>query len=460
MQIFEKTKQVAILGFGEKEGKATLEYLLKHGVRPTLFDQRVWQDFSLETQNYIKEKNVPFVFGPGYLDELKSFEIAFRNPAVPFLLPQLQKLVKRGLIVTSQTKWFFEHCPAKIIGVTGTKGKGTTCALIYEILQANSYKPKTKSYLTGNIGKIQPFEFLDNLTKNDWVVFELSSFQLQDLDKSPHIAVVLMVTSEHLDYHKNQNEYLSAKEPITKFQTVDDFAVINMDFENSIKIGQLGQGRKLYFSLKTSLELGCFIKDNNIILKNKDSNFQLPISNFQLRGKHNQQNICAAALAATCTSSSIEVIDKTINEFKGLEHRLEFVMEKGGIKFYNDSFSTTPETAIAAIESFAEPLIIILGGSTKNSNFTELGRTIRQQKNIKALVLIGQEAAKIKQAIGSFAGSILEGSDSMSKIFKQIKSISVLGDTVLFSPACASFDMFKNYQDRGQQFKTLVKSLN
>ena len=448
-----KNKQVAILGFGEKEGKATLEYLLKHEIRPTLFDQRVWEDFDLETQNHIKEKNVPFVFGPGYLDELRSFEIAFRNPAVPFYLPGLQNLIKRGLIVTSQTKWFFEHCPAKIIGVTGTKGKGTTATLIAEILRLKFQisNSKYQAYLTGNIGKIQSFEFLDNLNPEDLVVYELSSFQLQDLDISPNIGVVLMTTSEHLDYHKNLNEYWDAKSNITKYQTAKDICVFNTDYEGSKYIGKLGNGKKLSFSTKLEIP-NCFIKDGFVTVDSKNI---INLSKVQLRGKHNWQNICAATLVASTLGIEDSIIAKVVENFQGLEHRLEFVAEKNKIKFYNDSFSTTPETAIAAIESFTEPLILILGGSNKNSDFTELGQVIKSTKNIKTIILIGSEAEKIRQYLPEYL-SLKQGAGSMLKIFDQIKEIANSGDTVLLSPACASFDMFKNYMDRGEQFKKLV----
>ncbi len=300
------------------------------------------------------------------------------------------------------------------------------------------------------------------------MVYELSSFQLQDLDRSPHVGVVLMVTSEHLDYHASQKEYVEAKSAITKFQTADDFAVVNADFENSIKIGELGKGKKIYFSRQKLLGEGCFIKDDSVYCSGTPWRAEekgmprhaptrvcniLEIKNLQLRGAHNLENVCAA----TCVGKILNIDDKTITQavtgFKGLEHRLEFVTEKQGIKFYNDSFSTTPETAIAAIKSFDEPLIVILGGSSKHADFTDLGRTITESKNVKSVILIGQEAAKIKSAINIGKIKTLEGAKNMAEIFFQIKSVAAAGDVVLFSPACASFDMFKNYADRGKQFK-------
>ncbi len=472
-------KLVAVLGYG-MEGKAVTQYLLKHGVKPVLFDERPWEKWEKNEQDEIKALEVNFIFGPEAFKELKGFDVGFRSPGV-----KISQLTINNLQLTSQTKFFFEHCPARIIGVTGTKGKGTTASLIFEILSASlRVHPKqslsdggiasspldsaeasletprndtTRVYLTGNIGKTQPLHILDDLKPEDFVVYELSSFQLQDLDQSPSVAVVLMITSEHLDYHKDQQEYVEAKGAITQFQTNDDFAVINADFENSTRLGELGKGEKYFFSRRKPVEPGFYVKEGEIV--STISNFQFPISNLQLRGEHNLENVCAAVAAANILNVDDAVIADALRNFKGLEHRLEFVAEKKGVKFYNDSFSTTPETAIAAIKSFTEPEIVILGGSRKNSDFSDLGRVIGEQKNIKALILIGQEGGKIKQSLKMNENNrtqILEGADSMKKLFEQINGVSSAGDVVLLSPACASFDMFKNYKDRGEQFKKYV----
>ena len=445
-----KDKLVAVLGYGT-EGKAVAAYLIKHGIKPVLFDQKPWAEWSAGDQLAIKKLEVNFIFGPDCFKELTGFGVVFRSPGISH--KKLQAVNYKLSAITSQTKWFFEHCPAKIIGVTGTKGKGTTAALIYEMLglQSQISNLKSKIHLTGNIGKIQPLEILDNLTADDWVVYELSSFQLQDLTQSPHIGVALMITSEHLDYHQDHKEYVEAKSAITKFQKADDAAVINADFKNSINIGKLGNGKKLYFSRRTEVEKDCYIRDGDIVIARSD--FRLPTSDLQLRGEHNWENIMAAILAARAAGASDDAIKQAIKNFKGLEHRLEFVAERNGVKFYNDSFSTIPETAIAAINSFKEPEILILGGSGKKSDFSELGKTIQDAKNIKAAILIGEEAPRIKQKIHKFAGQILEGAKSMDEIFVQIKSVAAKGNVVILTPACASFDMFKNYQDRGVQFK-------
>ncbi len=490
-------KLVAVLGYGV-EGKAVTKYLIKHGVKPVLFDQKPWEEWGTNEQTAIKALEINFIFGPDAFLELKGFDVAFRSPGVRIedveaasgrhnLKMEADGLRYRAnLTLTSQTKWFFDNCPAKIIGATGTKGKGTTSVLIYEMLKTGiilspneaehlGFKKTDSSdalgmtprvFLTGNIGYTQPLDILDDLKNDDGVVYELSSFQLQDLGKSPHIGVVLMVTSEHLDYHRDNQEYITAKEAIVKYQKADDVAIINADFETSIEIGKLGKGKKLYFSRKSVLDEGCYVKGYQVIFVGKlagDPSLQrlaFDISNIQLRGAHNLENICAAILAAKLAGCDDSAIQSVVNNFKGLEHRLEFVAEKHGIKFYNDSFSTTPETAIAAIESFNEPLIVILGGSPKNSDFSELGKTIKSSQNLKAVILVGQETEKIKAVINMPSPQkikLYEGAKTMTEIFSQVKLVVEAGDVVLLSPACASFGMFKNYKDRGEQFKLSVE---
>lgn len=471
-----KNKLIAVLGFGQ-EGEATTAYLIKHGIKPVLFDQKPWDQWPKDRQDKIKAWGVNFIFGPDAFLELKGFDVIFRSPGI-----SLAKIPKfnSDIQITSQTKFFFENCPAKIIGVTGTKGKGTTATLIFEMLFSSlrvhpkqslglkglprpsdalgARNDKDSVYLTGNIGKVQPLEILDNLTANDWVVYELSSFQLQDLDKSPHIGVVLMTTSEHLDYHKDESEYVEAKSAIIKYQGTDDIAIINADYQNSGKIGRLGQGKKLFFSRQRT-QGDCYVENNILVLKNSD--FQFNLSELGLVGSHNYENACAAVLAAKSAGCADEAIKKILREFKGLKHRLEFVAEKNGIKFYNDSFSTTPETAIAAIKAFFEPEVLILGGSSKKSDFSQLIKQISITKNLKTIILIGQEATKLKELLSNqYTGQVLEGAKNLNEVFDQIKNIAESGDVVLFSPACASFDWFKNYIDRGEQFINLVSKFN
>ena len=354
--------RIAIIGEGT-EGKSSVEFFKKQGIEVEIRDQKQ---------------------GENYLEGLDEFDLIVRSPGV-----HVSKLDKVDLSrITSQTKLFFDLTPTKnIIGVTGTKGKGTTSTLIYEMLKAAGFD----AYLGGNIG-VPPLEFIDKLTPDSWVVLELSSFQLQDLTKSPHIAVLLMLTSEHLDYHKDEQEYITAKRNILNHQTESDFAIINRDYLASNESDVNGEGKKYFISREREVEDGCFALGNQVILRTKGND--LPVIDtrqLQIKGDHNHENVCAATLAAYLAGVRISAITEAIKSFQGLEHRLELVAQINNIEYYNDSFSTTPETAIAAIESFKNPEILILGGSSKNSDFVHLGEVIEKRENIKAIIGIGDE---------------------------------------------------------------------
>lgn len=431
-QIDLKDKKVAVIGEGV-EGKSSADYLRKLGAKVEIRDKKQGDD---------------------YLEDLDRFDLVVRSPGVK--LPTLKNVSPKK--ITSQTKLFFDLTPTKnIIGVTGTKGKGTTSSLIFEMLKAAGFD----AFLGGNIG-VPPLEFIDQLKEDSWVVLEMSSFQLQDLTVSPHIAVLLMITSEHLDYHNDNTEYIEAKRNILKHQEPSDFAIINRDYPASNESDIHTDGKVYFISREREVEEGCFALGNQIILRAKGNDLPvIDIRELLLRGDHNHENVCAATLAAYLAGVRINAIIEVLKSFKGLEHRLELVDKINDVEYYNDSFSTTPETAIAAIESFKNPEILILGGSSKNSDFTELGELIGKRENIKAIIGVGAEWPKIKEKISGLRPEtlVIEGADSMEKIILAASKIAVPGDVVLLSPACASFGMFENYKDRGNQFKEQIKLL-
>ena len=452
-----KGKKVAVLGAGV-EGISSAEFLVKNGADVTVFDKKNSESLEKEVLDQLKKLDVKLVFGKDYLRVLSEFDVIVRSPGIHKDTDELSEARKKGSLVTSQTKIFFGLCPAKIIGVTGTKGKGTTSSLIYEMLK----KEGLDVYLGGNIGN-PPLSFLDKLNEDSWVILELSSFQLHDLDKSPHIAVMLMVTSEHLDYHKDVYEYIDAKRNIFRAQTSSDFAIINKDYpaSNESDIETLGQ--LYYISRERSVDKGTYVKDGAIWLKNKVEEKLIDVKDILLPGKHNFENVAAAAVAAHLAGVSLKSIREVLKQFKGLEHRLELVRTVRGVRYYDDSFSTTPETAIAAIEAFDAPEILILGGSGKESDFYELGKTIREAKNIKAIIGIGYEWERMKSQFPVSSASwripIFEDCLNMGDVVEKAAEIATIGDVVLLSPACASFGMFKNYHERGNQFKEEVNNL-
>jgi len=470
MKLEFKNKKIAIIGEGI-EGLSNEKFLKEKGAIVTVLDQKQGED---------------------YLKDLESFDLIIRSPGVKLSL--LEKYVSKQKI-SSQTKLFFDFCPCKIIGVTGTKGKGTTSALIYEMCK----KQGKDAYLVGNIGS-PALDILNKLNTHSIVVYELSSFQLQDLEKSPNIAVMLMTVPEHLDYHEDVEEYIDAKRNIFRFQKPEDFAILNQDYPASNE-SDIHTGAKIFkvSREKELLEDGAYVKDGMVWIKinnraevghknffalNAKKNSQNPVQKFAsdrnenfesspreteiidvkdilLPGAHNLENVCAAVVAASLCGVSKENMITVLETFKGLEHRLELVDTIHGVKYYDDSFSTTPETAIAAIRAFSDPKILILGGSSKNSDFSELGEIISGSDSIKAIIGIGAEWEKIKSKIKDLRSRILliEGADNMEKVVKAASKVAETGDIVLLSPACASFDMFKNYKDRGEQFKEEVRKL-
>jgi len=451
-----KGKKIAVLGLGI-EGLSSAVFLSKRGAIVSVLDQKRENQLDQSLLKILRESDIEILGGEEYLKNLLKYNLVVRSPGVKLEL--LKKFVSENKI-TSQTKLFFDLCPCPVIGVTGTKGKGTTSSLIYEMLRKQGFDV----YLGGNIGK-PPLDFLDKLNTQSKVVLELSSFQLQDLTKSPHIAVVLMMTSEHLDYHKDTNEYVKAKKNILRFQTKDDLAIINKDYPASNESGIHTEGKVFQVSRIGKVKEGCFVENGKILVSISKGRFTtekveiIKTKDILLPGEHNLENVCAAIMAALLSSVSKKNIIKVLKTFKGLEHRLELVGEVNGVRFYDDSFSTIPETAIAAIQAFKNPEILILGGSSKNSDFKELGEVISSASNIKAIIGIGVEWPKIKSKIKNQKSKIIEGCRNMKEIVQKAVSISKPGDVVLLSPACASFGMFKNYKDRGNQFKEKVKKL-
>ncbi len=456
-------KSVAVVGFGV-EGVSAVNFLMRNGALVTVVDKKLESEFDPTIIQSLKGKGIQFVFGK--YPDLLQFDIIVRSPGVSLKNPELQYLLEKGKKITSVTKLFFDLCPCPIIGVTGTKGKGTTATLIYKMLKADG----RDAYIGGNIGT-PALDFIEKLSQESVVMLELSSFQLIDLEKSPHIAVMLMVTAEHLDYHKDIYEYVEAKRNILKYQTVKDFAVLNKDYPASNE-SDTHTDAKLYFvSREQEVEQGCYIQNNKVVIrnasqaestKNKKQNLEeiiIDTKDIALPGKHNWENVCAAVMAATLANVSKESVTDILKTFKGLEHRLELVKTVKGVRYYDDSFSTTPETAQAAILAFEDPEILILGGSSKNSDFTMLGEVIGKSENIKAIIGIGSEWPRIKEQINDWHFQIIEGLSSLDEVVQKAAEVAEPGDVVLLSPACASFDMFKDYKDRGIQFQKAVNSL-
>ena len=451
-----RNKKVAIIGLGVSN-LPLIDYLYKLGSEITLFNNKPIEQLDKNILDKIYEYKLKFSFGENYLNKLVGFDVIFRSPSCRPDTPQIEEEVKRGALLTSEIELVLEMCPGTTIGVTGSDGKTTTTSLIYEILKESNYK----CYLGGNIG-IPLFTKLGEMKPEDFVVLELSSFQLMTMKVSPQVAVITNVTPNHLDIHKSYDEYKGAKANIFKNQTENDLLVLNYDNDITRNFAKDVIGSVIYFSSKEKLENGIIVDGETI--KDCESGLRrhlLNTKNTKLRGIHNAENMCAA-IAATKRFVTPEAQAKAISNFAGVEHRLEFVKQIKGANWYNDSIASSPTRTIAGLKSFDENIVLIAGGYDKHLDYTPIAKPIVE--NVGSLILLGQTANKIYSAVTYE----LKFSDKELPIYKvntleeaveKANEISKKGDVVLFSPASASFDMFKNFAERGNKFKQIVNKL-
>jgi UDP-N-acetylmuramoylalanine--D-glutamate ligase len=451
-------KRLALVGFGA-EGRSAAYFLAKAGARVEVFDSKPESSFPAAMVADLKKLGVIFYFEA--MGPFVGFDAIVRSPGISPTTPELAAAAKQGISFTSATKIFFDLCPCPIVGVTGTKGKGTTSSLIYQMLLAAG----KDAYLCGNIGA-PALNFLEKMTPDSIVVYELSSFQLMEMDKSPRIAVVLMITNDHLDFHSTNKDYVSAKANIVKFQKEGDMAVINRDYPSSLGMAELTSAQKYYVSRKEKVSDGAYVEGGAVMLaKGGEARKIIEASEVPLAGEHNLENVCAAVMVADLLGVSDAAMAQAIKSFKALPHRLEFVCEAGGVKYYDDSISTTPESSIAAMRSFAAPKVLILGGSNKGADWQEFASALSGEASLKAIIGIGEEWPRIKEAIFNNGQmnprvQIVENMKTMPEVVGAAQGIAQSGDVVILSPGCASFDMFKNYQDRGEQFASAVRALS
>ena len=436
-----KTMKIAILGFG-REGQSLLNFLKR---RPEFRGAEIWiLDKNRRTKIPGRSRAHPSIrtrLGKRYLSHLHDFDLVFRSPGITYLLPALVRARRRGVPFTSLTALFFEYCPATIIGITGTKGKGTTATLLYKMLKA----AHRDAYLAGNVGT-PALNVLPKLKKKSLVVLELSSFQLQDLAASPSIAVVLEIFPDHQDAHKNIKEYYDAKANIARFQSPRDKVFFFKHDRMSARMARVGRGKKIAVS---------------------DMRFKLfAPEDLVMPGYHNFKNAVMAATVARVLGVPTATIIKMAKTFSGNEHRLEFVRRVRGVAFYNDSASTNPQTTAAAAQAFADhPIVLIAGGKDKGLDYAPLARALNKTHVVR-VVLFGENREKIQRAIHTANVGLAPNLRSAVRIAYHTartvttkQPLSRKPPIVLFSPGAASFDQFKNYADRGAQFKGIARKL-
>ena len=439
-----KSSKIAILGLGVSN-IPLLEYLHNLGCDVVVFntkplDKNLKDKLNIYKIKYYNEENA--------FDYLHGFDIIFRSPSI---LPTRKELViakEEGAVITSEIRELLHLAPCKVIGVTGSDGKTTTTTLINEILKANSYH----TFLGGNIGT-PLFTKLSEMKKEDIIVLELSSFQLMDMDISPDISIITNIAENHLDIHSSFEEYIDAKKNIFKYQDNKGILVTNADNEITNKFK--GNGETRYFS--RSKQTNCFYTDGTYIYYNGKK--ILNKNDIKLRGIHNLENI-ATALTAVIDLIDLNKSIEVIKNFNGVEHRLEFVREINNVKWYNDSVSSSPTRTIAGLYSYDENIVLIAGGYDKHLDYTNIAKPILDK--VTKLILMGDTKEKIYNAVTT---SVMNPNieiykcNTLQEVVDKAKEVAIPGEIVLFSPASASFDMFKNFADRGNQFKDLVNKL-
>lgn len=454
-----KGKKVAVLGLGVSNIPAIL-YLNSLGAMIYAHDRI--EKLESKHEEIRKLDNIKFYLGDENLKDLDKVDYILRSPGVKPFLPEIEDAVKKGAKLTSEIELLVEYAPCKIIGITGSAGKTTTTTLITQILKDSGYNVWTG----GNIGT-PLFTKLDEIKKDDIIVLELSSFQLMTMEKSPNISVVTNIYEDHLDYHRDFNEYVLAKANIFMHQKIGDISILYYDssftekFCDMIKDSKI-ENELLYFSEGKITKNGAYI-DNGNIYYNKDgkSTQIINVSDLKLMGNKNHLNVCSA-ICAVMPFVKISNIVESLKNFKGVEHRIEYVTTKNGVSYYNDSISTTPGKAMAALNAFNKKIILIAGGYDKNLDYGKIGSYII--KACKEVILLGDTSDKIYNSIindkNYFKETInVEKVNSLEEAVNLASTKALNGDIVVMSPASASFDMFKSYKERGNIFKKLVEDL-
>ncbi len=450
-----KNKKAAVLGIGVSN-LPLIDFLLDRGTKVCARDMKKREALGSELSSSLEAKGVSLICGENYLDDI-SEDIVFRSPGIRYDKPSLLEASDRGALVTSEMQLFFEITPTHTIGITGSDGKSTTTTVISKILEEDG----KKTFLGGNIG-FPLLPRVDDMDDESYSVAELSSFQLHTMTRSPDIAVITNITPNHLDYHLGMEEYIDAKANILKYQDENSRAVLN--WENSItkELGESVKGTVVYFSSKSIPDSQNRVYEKDGVIYYNDEAI-LSTADIKIPGRHNVENYMAAigALYGIVSTESIRTVAKN---FGGVAHRCQFVRERRGVKYYNSSIDSSPTRTAAALSNFPQKAIVLCGGYDKNIPFEPLAAPLCEKA--KAVILCGATKDKIKSALvsskeyenASEKPEIYETSD-LAESIKVASEIAKDGDIVLLSPACASFDAFKNFEERGNFFVNEVMAL-
>ncbi len=450
-----KGKRIAFCGVGISN--LPLIYKFKDlGAEVYACDRRT-RELLGATGDELEAAGVGLILGADYLKNL-DVDIIFRTPGMNFFLPELCEARRRGIVVTSEMEVFFDLCPCKVFAVTGSDGKTTTTTLISKMLETGGYKV----HLGGNIGR-PLLPIIDEIDKDDCAVVELSSFQLISMRKSPNVSVITNVAPNHLDVHKTMDEYIDAKRNIMIHQNAFSRTVLNADNEITAAFEKDVRGQTVMFSYKNPVSNGAYYGADGVLYMANKGNI-IPVmtrSDIKVLGEHNVENFLAA-ICAVWGYVEPEDIAKTAREFTGVEHRIEFVREVGGVKYYNDSIATSPTRTIAGLAAYDRKIVLLAGGYDKHIPFEPLAEHVINK--VKHLVLTGPTADKIEAVVRKHpdfvaSGIVIEHASDLPDAVSKAAAVAVAGDIVALSPACASFDAYPNFEKRGLHFKELVNTL-
>ena len=444
-------KNVGVVGIGVSN-IPLINFLLDLGAKVTAFDKKNKEDLGNVADEFSK-KGVTLELGEHYLDNLTGFDVIFKTPSMRIDSEALVRAKNEGAYVTSEMEEFVKYTKGKIYAITGSDGKTTTTTIVSKLLEEEGYK----TWVGGNIGT-PLFAQIENIKDDDKVVLELSSFQLMTMDSPIDVAIVTNLAPNHLDMHKDMQEYIDAKKNIFLYQNEDNVLVLNRENEITYGFEKEAKGHVREFSSKRVITNGSYYKDGTLYLEGKEV---CKKNDIVIKGMHNVENYLAAFIA-TKDDVEIETMKKVAETFAGVEHRCEFVREIDGVKYYNDSIASSPTRTLAGLKAFNEKVILIAGGYDKNIPFEPLA--YEGYPYIKTLILLGKTKDKIKLVFDKLEKEKgtkvdIETVSSLDEAVDVAKKIARSGDIVTLSPACASFDMFPNFMARGNVFKEIVNSL-
>ncbi len=450
-------KQVTVLGLGI-EGVDLVRYLAAQGASVTISDVKSPEELSRRIQE-LDGLAVRFSLGAHNVEDITAADMVFVSQGVPLTLPALSQARERGVPIGSMMKLFLELCPGTVVGITGSSGKTTTTALVDAMFQASG----RRHAMGGNIG-VGLLALLDQITPDTWVVLEMSHTQLETVEHSPHIACVLNVTPNHLDRY-SWEDYTALKLRILQYQKRDDIAVLNLDDEVACSFATEAPGKVIWFSAKrVPSGGGAFVREGWIVWKHGSVETKLLSTDaVPLLGAHNIANVLAAVTVGGAAGLEFAAMQHAIREFTPVPHRLELVNRIGGVAFYNDSITTTPERTMAGLASFHEPIILLVGGRGKSLPFDELAR--KAIERCRLVVCFGEAGPEIEEALRKVAIPVNGAAPPVERVNKLEEAIALaktharIGDIVLMSPACTSFDSYSNFEERGEDFRRIVQKL-